>query len=59
MQNVKTTAVLRYAQNAIQSTHHHYRQAMDISESVCSPKKSFIEAMMGDEQSREATYRGK
>lgn len=49
---------MRDARIAIQSAHHHYRQAMDISEGICSPKKSVFESIMGDEQSREETYRG-
>ena len=31
---------------------------MDLLDAVCSPKKSKWEAIMGDEQSRQETYRG-
>lgn len=43
---------------AAQSAHHHYAQAMDLVDTVCSPKKNTWEAALGDEQSREQTYRG-
>ncbi|KAI0962700.1 hypothetical protein AcW1_001465 [Taiwanofungus camphoratus] len=42
---------------AAQSAHHHYAQAMDLVDTVCSPKKNTWEAALGDEQSREQTYR--
>ncbi|RDX44278.1 hypothetical protein OH76DRAFT_1359858 [Lentinus brumalis] len=52
-----TTKALQHACNAIQSAHHHYMKAMELLDAVCSPKKSRWEAVMGDEQSRQTTYR--
>ncbi|RPD54504.1 hypothetical protein L227DRAFT_511669 [Lentinus tigrinus ALCF2SS1-6] len=52
-----TTKALQHACNAIQSSHHHYLKAMELLDAVCSPKKSRWEAAMGDEQSRQETYR--
>lgn len=49
---------MEYARTAIQSAHHHYRQAMNLVDAVCSPKKNRWEAILGDEQSRQETYRG-
>ncbi|EJF67450.1 hypothetical protein DICSQDRAFT_177063 [Dichomitus squalens LYAD-421 SS1] len=51
------TAAMQHACHAIQSAHHHYRQAMDLLDAVCSPNKHRWEAVMGDEQSRQETYR--
>ncbi|KAH9914904.1 uncharacterized protein BXZ73DRAFT_106413 [Epithele typhae] len=53
----ETAAALQHAQNAVQSAHHHYTKALDLIDAVCSPKKSRWEAMVGDEQSRQETYR--
>lgn len=58
VQSKATTEALRHACTAIQSAHLHYSTAMDLLEAVCSPKKTRWEAMMGDEQSRQETYRG-
>ncbi|KAI0640312.1 hypothetical protein C8Q77DRAFT_126401 [Trametes polyzona] len=52
-----TTKALRRACLAVQSAHHHYSKAMDLLDVVCSPKKSKWEAIVGDEQSRQETYR--
>ncbi|KAI8980613.1 hypothetical protein BD414DRAFT_420307 [Trametes punicea] len=52
-----TTKALQRACVAVQSAHHHYSKAMDLIDVVCSPKKSTWSAMMGDEQSRQETYR--
>ncbi|KAI0352215.1 hypothetical protein OH77DRAFT_809461 [Trametes cingulata] len=52
-----TTKALRRACLAVQSAHHHYMKAMDLLDVVCSPKKSKWEAIVGDEQSRQETYR--
>ena len=49
---------MEHARTAIQSAHHHYRQAMDLVDAVCGPKKNKWEAILGDEQSRQETYRG-
>ncbi|OCH90520.1 hypothetical protein OBBRIDRAFT_730604, partial [Obba rivulosa] len=51
------TISLRRARHAAQSAHLHYRQAMDIVDSVCSPKRGAWGSMFGDEQSREQTYK--
>ncbi|KAH9942970.1 hypothetical protein B0H21DRAFT_495836 [Amylocystis lapponica] len=53
----EVTQALRRARLAIQSAHYHYRRNMDLMDAVCSPKRSKLAAMMGDEQSREATYK--
>ncbi|KAI0652744.1 hypothetical protein C8Q79DRAFT_897399 [Trametes meyenii] len=52
-----TTKALQRACLAVQSAHHHYMKAMDLLDVVCSPKKSKWEAIVGDEQSRQETYR--
>ena len=57
-QSVATTQALRHACTAIQSAHHHYSKSMDLLDAVCSPKRSKWESIMGDEQSRQETYRG-
>ena len=57
-QSKAMTKAMQHACIAIQSAHHHYRQAMDLVDAVCSPKKNRWEAVMGDEQSRQETYRG-
>ena len=57
-QSKSMTKAMQHACIAIQSAHHHYRQAMDLVDAVCSPRKNRWEAMMGDEQSRQETYRG-
>ena len=59
LQSKATTEALKHACNAIQSAHHHDSKAMDLLDAVCSPKKSRWEAIVGDEQSRQETYRGK
>jgi len=55
--SVQITQLMQRARHAAQSAHLHYRHAMDIVDSVCSPKRSTLGAMLGDEQSREQTYR--
>ncbi|KAI0370121.1 hypothetical protein BV20DRAFT_1036130 [Pilatotrama ljubarskyi] len=57
MSSMSTTKALRRACLAVQSAHHHYMKAMDLLDVVCSPKKSKWEAIVGDEQSRQETYR--
>ncbi|KAI0801516.1 hypothetical protein C8Q74DRAFT_1192389 [Fomes fomentarius] len=52
-----TSQALQHACIAIQSAHHHYAKAMDFIDAVCSPKKNRWEAIVGDEQSRQETYR--
>ncbi|KAI0328452.1 hypothetical protein GY45DRAFT_1347188 [Cubamyces sp. BRFM 1775] len=52
-----TTKALQRARIAIQSSHSHYREAMNLLDAVCSPNKSRWEAFVGDEQSRQETYR--
>ena len=49
---------MQRARIAIQSAHSHYREAMNLLDAVCSPNKSRWEAFVGDEQSRQETYRG-
>ncbi|KAI9069688.1 hypothetical protein FKP32DRAFT_48084 [Trametes sanguinea] len=57
MSSKSTTKAFQRACVAVQSAHHHYIKAMDLIDVVCSPKKSKWEAMMGEEQSRQETYR--
>ncbi|CDO76915.1 hypothetical protein BN946_scf184398.g3 [Trametes cinnabarina] len=57
MSSKSTTKALQRACVAVQSAHHHYSKAMELLDVVCSPKKSKWEAMMGEEQSRQETYR--
>ncbi|KAH9884647.1 hypothetical protein C8Q73DRAFT_796163 [Cubamyces lactineus] len=52
-----TTKAMQRARIAIQSAHSHYREAMNLLDAVCSPNKSRWEAFVGDEQSRQETYR--
>ncbi|KAI1786829.1 hypothetical protein LXA43DRAFT_752607 [Ganoderma leucocontextum] len=52
-----TTKAMEYARTAIQSAHHHYRQSMDLVDVVCGTRKNRWEAILGDEQSRQGTYR--
>ncbi|PCH34366.1 hypothetical protein WOLCODRAFT_148426 [Wolfiporia cocos MD-104 SS10] len=54
---VAVTNTFKRARIAVQSAHHHYKEAMDIMDSVCSPKRSALASIMGDEQSKEQTYR--
>ncbi|EMD32499.1 hypothetical protein CERSUDRAFT_99225 [Gelatoporia subvermispora B] len=56
-QSVEITLSLRRARHAVQSAHLHYRHAMDIVDSVCSPTGSKWGSAFGDEQSREQTYK--
>ncbi len=58
IQSKSTTKAMEYARTAVQSAHHHYRQAMDLVDAVCGTKKNRWEAILGDEQSRQETYRG-
>ncbi|KAI0779052.1 hypothetical protein BD413DRAFT_609572 [Trametes elegans] len=53
-----TTKAMQRACLAVQSAHHHYSRAMDLLDVVCSPKKNKWEAIVGDEQSRQETYKG-
>ncbi|CCM03817.1 uncharacterized protein FIBRA_05966 [Fibroporia radiculosa] len=55
--SVVTTDAFVRARRCIQSAHHHYSQAMDLVDSICSPTRGIFAAMMGDEQSKEQTYR--
>jgi len=51
------TEAFERARAFAQSAHHHYSQAMDLVDSVCSPSRSTWAAVMGDEQSKEQTYK--
>ncbi|KAL6304846.1 hypothetical protein BKA93DRAFT_251714 [Sparassis latifolia] len=53
----KTTDAMLFAQNAVQSSHHHYSHAMFLLEGVCGSHRSKIAAIMADEQSKEMTYK--
>ncbi|KAH9926439.1 uncharacterized protein B0H18DRAFT_1006114 [Fomitopsis serialis] len=54
---VATTEVLKRARLAVQSAHHHYTEAMNLLDSVCSPSRNGFMAALGDEQSKAQTYR--
>ncbi|KAH9830450.1 uncharacterized protein C8Q71DRAFT_366397 [Rhodofomes roseus] len=55
--SVATTEVLKRARLAVQSAHHHYTEAMNLLDTVCSPSRSGIMAALSDEQSKAQTYR--
>ncbi|TFY55291.1 hypothetical protein EVJ58_g8341 [Rhodofomes roseus] len=57
IQSVATTEVLKRARLAVQSAHHHYTEAMNLLDTVCSPSRSGIMAALSDEQSKAQTYR--
>jgi len=54
---VATTEVLKRARLAVQSAHHHYTEAMNLLDTVCSPSRNGFMAALGDEQSKAQTYR--
>lgn len=55
--SVVTTDALKRARAFIQSAHHHYNQAMDLVEGMCSPTRGTWTSILGDEQSKEQTYK--
>lgn len=51
------TEAFRFAQQAIQSAHHHYDKAMYLLEGVCGSGRGKLVAIMADEESKQATYK--
>ncbi|KAL6304847.1 hypothetical protein BKA93DRAFT_825454 [Sparassis latifolia] len=53
----RMTNILQRVELAIQSTHHHYRNAMNDLDAVCGARRSKWESLLADEQSKEMTYK--
>lgn len=58
LQSTTTSALFHRACAMIQSAHRHYNEAISIMDGVRNPSRNMITVMLGDEQSRESTYKG-
>ena len=58
LQSVATSATFHRACSMIQSAHKHYKEAITTLDSVRSPSRNMVTVMLGDEQSRQSTYKG-